>query len=175
MVLAAVTDSFYKILLLVHIALVIVGFGGVLWNPLYGQRAKQYGGAGGLAVSEANLDVNRFAEYCIYAVPIVGFALVGASSKAWTFSQTWVWLSIVLFIVGLGIAHAVLLPNAKKLVQAQRELASAGAPPAGASGPPPQVAVMEAAGKKLQTFGPVADLVLLVILYLMVFRPGGPF
>ena len=172
MVLADVGDGFYQALLILHIALAILGFGGVLWNPMYGAYAKKRGGAGGLAISESTLAVNRYAEYCIYAVPIVGFALLGASGEAWKFSQTWVWLSLLLFIAGLGIAHAVLIPSSRRMIELQRELAAAGAPPAGAAGPPPQVAEMEAMGKKLQTFGPVNDVLLLVIIFLMVVKPG---
>ena len=36
---------------------------------------------------------------------------VGLSDPVWKFSQTWVWLAIVLYIVALGISHGVLFPR----------------------------------------------------------------
>jgi uncharacterized membrane protein len=170
MILAAINDDFYKALLVLHIVLVIVGFGGVVLNGVYGAQAKKRGGSEGLAITEANLFVStKVAEICIYLVPIVGFALVGASDGAWTFSQTWIWLSLVLYVVGLGISHAMILPSAKRLVALQQELVGA-APSAG--GPPPQVAQMEACEKRLALASTINHVILLVIIVLMVYKTG---
>jgi hypothetical protein len=53
----------------------------------------------------------------------------------------------------------------------------AGPPPgaAPASGPPPQVAELEARGKKAAMFGGILHLLLTLLLLDMVFKPGGPF
>jgi uncharacterized membrane protein len=166
-------DFLYDFLLWAHILCAIVGFGGVLLNALYGAEAKKRPGPGGLAISEANKRVSDIAEYFIYAVFVFGFGLIGVSDSVWELSQTWIWLSIVLFIVALGISHGVMMPTAKKMIALQQEMVAAGPPPADAPpGPPPQVAEMEVLGKKLGTFGPVLHVLFLVILYLMVFKPG---
>ena len=47
-----------------------------------------------------------------------------------------------------------------------------GPPPAG--GPPPQVAEMQSIGQRMGVVGPLLDLILVVIIFLMVFKPGGP-
>jgi hypothetical protein len=49
-----------------------------------------------------------------------------------------------------------------------------GPPPEGApaGGPPPQVAQLEAHGKKLGTFGPVLNIIAVVIIGLMIWKPG---
>ena len=45
-----------------------------------------------------------------------------------------------------------------------------GPPPAG--GPPPQVAEMQTIGQRMGTFGPILDIILVVIIFLMVWKPG---
>jgi uncharacterized membrane protein len=164
----------YRIVLLLHILCAIVGFGTVFLNGLYGREAKRRPGPGGLAITEANLTVSRIAEYFIYAVFLLGFALVGMSDKAWTFGQTWIWLSIVLYVVGIGISHGVLFPNAKRMRDLSAELVAAGPPPEGAPlGPPPQVAEMERRGKTLGAASTALHLLLVVILVLMIWKPGA--
>jgi hypothetical protein len=51
-----------------------------------------------------------------------------------------------------------------------------GPPPAGAapSGPPPQVAVMEALGQRLAMGGMFLNVLLVVLVALMVWKPGFP-
>ncbi len=170
MVTAAITDTPYKILLVLHIVLVIVGFGGVLLNGVYGAQAKKRGGVEGLAITEANFFVStKVAEICIYLVPLVGFALIGSSDGAWAFSQTWVGLSILLYVVALGVTHAMVLPSAKRLIVLQQEMVAV-APTAG--GPPPQAAEMEQVGQRIALASTINHVLLLVIIVLMVFKPG---
>src|SRR5947199_7634693 len=111
MLLAAInTDSgVYKFVLVLHILCAIVGFGAVLLNGVYGAQAKKRGGPSGLAITEANEFVTKIGEYFIYAVFLLGFALVGMSDKQWKFDQAWLPISVGLYIVALGIAHGVLL------------------------------------------------------------------
>ena len=164
----------YKIVLLLHILCAIVGFGGVLLNGLYGREAKRRPGPGGLAIAEANLFVSRIAEYFIYAVFVLGFALVGMSKDAWEFSQTWIWLAIVLYIVGIGVSHGVLFPNAKRMRDLAAELVAAGPPPPDAppGPPPPQLEEMARREKTLGAASTFLDLVLVAILVLMIWKPG---
>lgn len=172
MILAAYRSDLYNTLLVLHIALAIVGFGGVVLNGVYGAQANKRGGAGGLAITEANLFVStKVAEICIYLVPLVGFALIGLSDSVFEFSQTWVWLSIVLYVVALGITHSMIVPSARRLIELQAELVG-GPPPA--AGPPPQVAEMEECGKRLAVASSINHVILLVIVVLMIFKFGGP-
>ncbi len=163
----------YDSMLLLHILGTIVGFGAVFLNGLYGAQAKQRPGPGGAAIGEANLAVSGVAEYVIYTVPVTGMILV-MMSDAWSFSQTWVWLSIVVFVVALGISHGSQIPASKRMNELAKELAAAGPPPEGTapSGPPPQVIEMEALGKRLAGGGAVLNLLLVVLLVLMIWKPG---
>jgi uncharacterized membrane protein len=169
-----ITSTAYKIVLLLHILCAIVGFGTVFLNGLYGAQAKRRPGPGGLAIQEANLFVSKIAEYFIYAVFILGIGLVSMSDDAWKFSQTWIWLAMLLYIVGIGVSHGVLFPNAKKMRDLAAEMVAAGPPPADAPpGPPPQVAEMERRGKTLGAASTFLHLLLVAILVLMIWKPGA--
>jgi uncharacterized membrane protein len=175
MVVGAYYDNFYKLVLSLHILCAVIGFGAVALNGLYAQQIKgrlQSGRvAEALAVHEANMKVSQIGEYFIYAVFILGFGVLGLSDSVFEFGQTWLWLSIVLYVVGIGLSHGVMMPGAKRLKVLMEEMVS-GPPPAG--GPPPQVAEMQSVGQRMGTVGPILDLILVVIIFLMVFKPGGP-
>jgi uncharacterized membrane protein len=165
-------ETFDKILLLLHITCVVVGIGGVMLNGVYGLQAKQRPGPGGLAITEANETVSNIAEYFVYGIPVFGIWLV-LRLDAYDFDQTWIWLALLLYVIATGIVHGIMVPTVKKMIALQRELVSMG-PPAGApaGGPPPQVAQLEANGKKLGTFGPMLNIIAVVIIGLMIWKPG---
>jgi hypothetical protein len=176
-VVVGVYDSgLYKLCLIAHIFCAIVGFGAVFLNGVYGQqmKARMMGGKPNeaLAIYEANEQVSRIGEYFIYAVFIFGFAVLGLSDSLFKFSQTWVWLSVVLYIVAIGLSHGVLMPAVKRMGVLMREIVAAGPPPPGAAGPPPQAAEMAELGKKIGVVGPTLDVFMIAVLFLMVWKPG---
>jgi uncharacterized membrane protein len=162
-------SDIYKIVLVAHILVAIIGFGAVFLNGVYANEMKRRKGPDALAIYEANWKVTKIGEYFIYAVPILGIALVGMSDKQFEFSQTWVWLALALYVVALGLSHALLLPAVKRIGVLMREMLAAG-PPVG--GPPPQAAEVEVLGKRAAAVGATLNLLLIVILGLMVFKPG---
>jgi uncharacterized membrane protein len=162
----------YRLVFMLHIISIVVGFGGVMLNGIYGAEAKKRQGAAGAAIGEANLAVSKVAEKVIMSVPVWGILLVVLSDGVWKFSQAWVGIAIVLFIAVFAFAFLVQLKNQERMTELAVEMASAGPPPAGASGPPPQVAEMEALEKKLGMGGAFLSLMVVVMIYLMVFKPG---
>jgi len=169
-----VDTNAYNIVLTLHILCAIVGFGGVTLNALYGRESKRRQGPGGLAITEANYTVSSVAEYFIYAVFVFGVVLVILSDEVFTFEQTWVWLAIVLYAVGISLSHAVLFPSVRRMKALMVELVEMGPPPAGApvGGPPPQAVELEALGQRVGAVSSVLHLDLVVILGLMVWKPG---
>jgi uncharacterized membrane protein len=149
----------YQAVEALHILAVVVGFGGVLLNGVYAQQGRKLGGAEWAAVSEVNDFVTRkVALMAIYVVPVLGFALIGMSDKVYKFSQAWVSASLALYIVVVGIAHAVLLPSHRKINAFLRS----GSPPAA------EIAALE---KRIAAAAGVNSLILVVILLLMVVKP----
>ena len=177
MLLASVGDTPYRVVLLLHILTAIIGFGAVFLNALYGRAAERREGVEGLAIAEANYDVSQVAEYFIYAVPVFGILLVLMSDagghKVYEFSQAWISMSFLLYIVGLGLAHGVLRPNVKKMHALMRELVTGPPGGGGGGGRPPQVDEIERRARTVGRTSAALNLLLVVILYLMIWRPGS--
>ena len=195
----------YDIVLLLHILCSIAGFGAIFFNGVYATQAKRRGGLPALAIAEANNFVSfKLAEKFIWAVPVFGFALVGMSHQVFKFSQTWIWLSIAIYLVSTAIALWVLKPISKKMQGLLGELSSSnsgcgnsggctgnggdtgtdgcGGPTTG-SNSCDEVArrllrdkadQLDQLGKKMSALGGILHLALVAILYLMIFKPGGP-
>jgi hypothetical protein len=173
MMLATYDSGFYKFFLILHILCAIVGFGAVVLNGIYGQQMKVRMQSGktteALAIYDANFFVSQIGEYFIYAVFVFGLITGLLGDPFIKFDQTWLWLSVVLYIIAIGISHGLLLPAVKRMGALMREV-EAGPPPVG--GPPPQAAEMATLGQRIGTVGPVLNLFLVVILFLMVWKPG---
>lgn len=163
-------ENLYDLVLVLHVLAVIAGFGAVALNGVYGVAAKNTGGAGALAITSANVKASKIAEIFIYTVPVTGVLLVVLSDGAIEFGETWVWLSLLLYLVGIGVAHGVVLPAANRSLALQEELLAAG-PTTG--GPPPQVAELAALGQRLAMAGTFLNLLVVVLVVLMIFKPGG--
>lgn len=171
MILAVGLNSgIYKFLLVLHIITVVVGIGGVTLNAFYGLAAQRQKGQAGLAIAETNFHVSMIAEKFIYAILPIGILLVLTSDDAWSFSDLWIWLSIVLYVIALGISHAVVLPTARRMNSLMRDLASR--PPA-MGGPPPEVAQLEALGKRIGMGSTVLHVMTVIFIALMVWKPAG--
>ena len=166
--LATYGSGLYKTLLVLHILTAIVGLGAVMLNGLYAAQAQKRQVPGGRAVSEANFAVSTVGEYFIYAIPVFGILLVLASDGAFKFSTTFVWLSLVLFVGALGVSHSILIPGHRKINALLLEMEQ-GPPPVG--GPPPQLAQVQALGKRQAAAGMTLDVVLTAILVLMMWQP----
>lgn len=148
------TDTgMYKFLFLLHILGVVVGLGPVMLNGMYAAKARRAGGAVATGIRQANFEVSKVAEWLIYSIPITGFALLGMSDGVYELSQAWVWMSLVLYVVAIGIAHAVMIPSTKAIL-------------AGASD-----GEVVALDKKMAAGGMVLDVLVLVILVLMIWKP----
>ena len=129
-------SDIYKVVLVAHILCAIIGFGGVTLNGVYGAQMRGRAARESAPIAQAVLRVSTVAEYFIYAVFLLGLALVPLGHNVFDFGQTWIWLSIVLFIAGLGISHGALRPRVKRMTALLTEQA---ATPAGADprSPPP--------------------------------------
>ncbi|HVL26606.1 MAG TPA: hypothetical protein VM390_00550 [Acidimicrobiales bacterium] len=165
-------SGIYKFILVLHLLAVIAGFGPTILAPAFGAQAKARKGREGLAISEATFSVlSKYAEWIIYSVPIFGILLIMVSDGAIRFSDLWITLSFTLYIVALGLVHAVHYKNLKRMNVLMAELAAGPPPGAGGGGPPPQVAELEQRGKQVALVGTVLNLILVAIVFLMVWQP----
>jgi uncharacterized membrane protein len=163
------SGNYYRVLLVLHIVSVVVGIGAVMLNGLYAAQTQKREGPAARAVLEANFYVSGIAEYVIYTIPVWGILLVLASDDAFDFAQTWIWLSLLLYAIAIGIAHAVMRPGSKRIIDLMAEIEQ-GPPPVG--GPPPQVEEISAIGQRLAFGGTTLNVIVVIIISLMVWKPG---
>lgn len=145
-----------------HILTVIVGFGGVLLNGVYGAKAKGAKPRQGLAILEANWSATKIAEIAIYLVALTGLVLSFQGGSR--FDELWLPVSLGLYVVALVISLAVIQPTVRKIIAVQRRLVD-GDRSAGSE--------MGKLGRRIQVSSTINHVFFLAILLLMVFRWGS--
>ncbi|HWJ97302.1 MAG TPA: hypothetical protein VNQ33_04025 [Acidimicrobiales bacterium] len=150
MVVAAYQDTGYNVMLLLHILAVIVAFAPAFVWPFASVKLKKEGKPVGPAIGAlAAGNTAKIHGPALVLVGLFGFGLVGMSDKYIKFDQSWVMAAMVVWFLMLGIIFGMMLPAEKK---------SAGGD--------------ESADKLVSMAGGIMHLLLLVMLYLMVFKPG---
>ncbi|MFA5565074.1 MAG: hypothetical protein WC184_05485 [Acidimicrobiia bacterium] len=146
MLFAAVGDTSYNFMLLLHILAAIVGFSPAwLWPILVRLNV-----SGDLEAGRSlEATIVRFSLPGLVLSGLLGFGIAGMSDKVFKMSQTWLMVAALLWIVLVAVYAAVARPAAKKLAEGD----------------------MNAQGTLGMATG-VSHLILVVILYLMVFKPG---
>jgi uncharacterized membrane protein len=170
-----VHGGLYRVILFLHVACAIGGFGALAWNGLYLVWARRKGGAAEASALDLNGDVSRIAEFLIYAVFILGI-LVAVTSKThgvmvWKFSQGWLSAAMALYIVDLGVLHGFIRRNQKEYRRLVGQLTGTAAP--AGSTRPPQVAQLDQLQQRINLGWGVFNVIVLVILWLMLFGPPG--
>ena len=80
----------------------------------------------------------------------------------------WLWIALILYVVMYLFSFFVQRRTALAMIEEMKKMT--GPPPEGASGPPPQLAPLI---KRAQLGGIFLTLLLVTIVVLMVFKPGG--
>jgi uncharacterized membrane protein len=157
-----VGSNLYDLVLVLHILAVIIGFGGTFISGFYGVEASKRAGREGLAVGETTMEVTRLAPtMAVYTVPVLGILLVVLSDDQWKFSDPWISLSFLLYIVLVVLMVAVQAPNVRKIIAARRA----------ADGE--MTAEAQALARTSAMVGGVINVLWVVVLILMVFKPGA--
>jgi len=150
MILAAVGDTPYRIVLILHILSFMVAFAPAFVHPLVGRQSR--------SIDDPNfrkivgmLAANGRKIYApaLIVTGLLGFALQGMSSGTWKFDQGWMIGALVVWIAMNGVLHGLLLPNERKLADGDDD-----------------------AENIINIGGAIVTVLLLVMLCLMVFKPG---
>ena len=106
----------YSILLLLHVAAAVVGFGTVAVTGLQAGRlrrgADQPGAAG---LRRYFRPGTNWAARALYAVPLLGFGLLADSGGAWDAADGWVVAGLGLWLVAAVLAEVVLWPAERRI------------------------------------------------------------
>ena len=150
MILAAIGDTGYNILLFLHILTAFVAFAPAFVHPVLNAQVKSLGPQGHSAVlAYIAKNGQRIYATALILSGLLGFGVVGLSDDVYELSQGWLIAAIIIWIVMNGILHAILIPGERAMGQ-------------GDLSAEPRVSVA----------GAVITVLLLVQLYLMVWQPG---
>ncbi len=102
--------AIYRILLLLHVAAAIVGFGGVIAHGTYNAKAFRSPAGEARVLLKATTAVTNIAHYGIYAVLVSGILLISVSSGDVKFSDAWISAGFLLWFLVVGVAHGLVKP-----------------------------------------------------------------
>jgi len=153
-----VNTTAYKLMLFIHIFAVIVAFApGFVW-PMVSVALKKAGKPVGPAIGEmAAGNTMKIHGPALVLAGLFGFGLVGmskpegVSEAIFSFGDPWVSAAMLIWFIMLGVIFGMMVPAEKK--------AAAGD---------------EGAEKIISMAGGIMHLLLAVMLFLMVFKPGWP-
>ena len=153
-----------QILLVLHILAAVVFVGNIITAAFWKVRADRSGNLETIAITARSL---LQADYVFTAPGIVvllvtGIGMVGMSSSWARFQEPWLGISFGLLIITAIIWLAVLLPLQRSIVRLAQEGADAGT-----LGPE-----YHKASRIWSMFGGIATLLPILILFLMVYKPG---
>ena len=156
-----VGSDLYDLVLVLHILAAIIGFGGMFIAGFYGAEGGRRPGRDGLVIAETTMKVTSLAPtMAVYTVPVLGILLILLSDDAWQFSDAWISLSFLLYIVIIVLALAVQVPNIRKMIALRT----------GAEGV--QTSEVERRARTAAVVGGILNLLWIAVLFLMVFKPG---
>ena len=146
MILAEIGSTSYDIFLLLHVLAVIVGFAPAWLTPFL-MRVAASGDRG--AAEALQMSTLRISLPALGLAGILGFGLAGMSDDVYKMSQGWLAASIVVWLGILAVIWFVALPGVRAF----------------------RAGDDSSRGRVMASTG-VVHLALLVMLYLMIFKPG---
>lgn len=148
MIIAALRDTGYNIVLFLHVLTVIIATAGAVAHPLMFAHEEKRPDGDVVALAKRIEAPSRIYAISYALTGIIGFGLI--SMGDWSWGATWIWLSILLWIATNGLLHGVMLP-AERAVAAGDMSAMA----------------------KVNRFGPILAVLILVVIFLMTVKPGS--
>lgn len=150
MLIAVVGDTAYNILLFLHILTAMVAFAPAFAHPFLGEQSKSMDPANQRKlIGFLTANGRRIYAPALIVTGLLGFGVAGLSDKAYSMSQGWLVAAFIVWIVMNGLLHGVIISNERKW----------------ASGD-------DSAEQKVMIGGVGITVLLLVMLYLMTFKPG---
>jgi uncharacterized membrane protein len=152
MLFAAYRDDTYNIFLFLHIVAVVVAFAPAIINPMLESYFKKSGGDSALQnwAGFTSTYTRTFALGALVVLLGTGIVMIILSDEVIEFSDVWISISFLLWFAIAGVVSAMILKGEK------------------------QVAGGDMTGAKLiARGGTIATVLALIVLYLMVFKPGA--
>jgi uncharacterized membrane protein len=151
MILAAYGDTLFKVLFVGHMLAFVVAFAPAVINPILIAKLKSQGDFATLPKVSGIMSSNGRQIHFPALVALGGFgiAMVLTSDPAFGFDQAWVSLAFLVWLAITGLVSAVMLPGERKMAEGDMS-----------------------AEKRVEVGGQIITLLTLVMLYLMIWKPG---
>lgn len=149
----------FKLLLFLHLLAAIFAIGPLVGAATTASRALRSPDA---AAATAAARMIRLYSYVSVVVVVLGMGLMSqkesgdSSAEVASFGDTWIWVSVLLWLAAMAVALGVLAPS---LTKAAAEIGSTGS--------------AQALVGRVAAAGGVIGVVYAVIVVLMVYQPGG--
>ncbi len=148
---AAIGDTPYNIMLLLHLLTAFVAFAPAFVNPVLGKQLADGGHDVSAMARYAAQNNQRIYGSALIVSGLLGFGVAGMSDEVFKVSQGWLVAAVIVWIAMNGLLHAVIRPSEKAMADGDRS------------------AEIQ---QKLNLGGGAFTLLFLVQLYLMVWKPG---
>jgi uncharacterized membrane protein len=147
-ILAATEDTSYKILFLLHLLSVIIAFGAPFVNaPTYRFSARE--GVGAKVAGAQAVATTRVAIPALLVAGLLGFGLSGLSDEVYELSQGWLLAAVLIWLGQAALYFFGIVPAMRRVGEGD-----------------------EAAAGRIGMFTGVLHLSLVVMLWLMIWKPG---
>ena len=152
MLIAAVNDNIYRVLFFGHMLALLVAFAPAVINPILIAKTKGDGDESALLRLAGHMASNgRQIHFpALIALGAFGLAMVFTSGNSFGFGDTWVSLALLVWLGICGVISGLVLPNERKLAAGDLS-----------------------AERLVERGGQIATVLALVMLYLMIWKPGA--
>lgn len=148
MLIAALRDTGYNIVLFLHILTVIVAMAGAVAHPLMFKLEEQRADGDVVGLAQRIETPSRIYAVSFALTGIIGFGLVTMGD--WPWGDAWIWISIILWLAANGVLHAMMLP-------AERAVAGG------------DTSAMSTVNK----IGPILTVLILLLIFMMTVKPDS--
>ncbi len=152
MFLAAVGDTPYKIILLLHVLAVLAALSPVFVHPLLRNQMRSTVSEHQHLVAGMAANARRLYGPALIVAGLLGIALVEMSDDVHSLTDGWVIAAIVIWVVMNGVLHGVISPSLRMIGRGQ------GTP---------------AVERRLERGSALMTVLFIVQLALMIWQPGG--
>lgn len=158
-------NAVFGVLITLHVMGAVIGLGPTFAFPILGALGKKATPEGGLALLEATLNLeNKVVNPVLLTVqPLTGALMIwnaGLNNDFFSTRRLWLIIGIVAYVIATFIALRILDPAIHKMIQLGRS----------GQGMSPE---MQSLGAKADRFGPVMGVLAIIILVMMIWKPGS--
>ncbi len=150
-------SGMYKVMLFLHLLSVVAAFAPMIVGPVTMRRAKDDGDgtflrvAGYLAANGRQIHMPALVLAGLFGLGMVFSSKAGTSDENfWGFDQAWVSLALLVWIAMCGVVSGLIMPGERKVAAGD-----------------------ETAEKRVALGGQIVTVLFLVIMYLMIWKPGA--